>query len=95
MKSQKMKKLNLMFMSLLMAGMGIAFTACSSDNNDPKPEELVLDADTLLTITARVSKHLENLKKPMDLQDRDMIGIILLNRHHQIFLNLDQKEYII
>ena len=42
-----MKKLNLMFMSLLMAGMGIAFTACSSDNNDPKPEELVLDADTL------------------------------------------------
>ena len=42
-----MKKLNLMFMSLLLAGMGIAFTACSSDNNDPKPEELVLDADTL------------------------------------------------
>ena len=42
-----MKKLNLMFMSLLMAGMGIAFTACSSDNNDPKPEEVVLDADTL------------------------------------------------
>ena len=42
-----MKKLNLMFMSLLMAGMGIAFTACSSDNNDPKPEEMVLDADTL------------------------------------------------
>ena len=42
-----MKKLNLMFMSLLMAGMGMAFTACSSDNNDPKPEEVVLDADTL------------------------------------------------
>jgi hypothetical protein len=46
MKSQKMKKLNLMFMSLLLAGMGMAFTACSSDN-DAKPEEVVLDADTL------------------------------------------------
>lgn len=41
-----MKKLNLMFMSLLLAGMGMAFTACSSDN-DAKPEEVVLDADTL------------------------------------------------
>ena len=36
--SSKMKKLNLMFLSLLMAGMGMAFTACSSDNNDVKPE---------------------------------------------------------
>lgn len=35
-----------MFMSLLQAGMGMAFTACSSDN-DAKPEEVVLDADTL------------------------------------------------
>ena len=31
-----MKKVNLMFMSLLLAGMGMAFTACSSDN-DAKP----------------------------------------------------------
>ena len=40
-----MKQLILMVISMLMAGM--AFTACSSDNNDPKPEEMVLDADTL------------------------------------------------
>ena len=43
----KMKKLSLMFMSLLMVGIGMSFTGCSSDNNDPKPEEMVLDADTL------------------------------------------------
>lgn len=42
-----MKKLNLMVMSLLMAGMGMAFTACGDDNNDAKPEAVVLDADTL------------------------------------------------
>ena len=40
MKSQKMKKLNLMFMSLLLAGMGMAFTACSSDN-DALPSSIV------------------------------------------------------
>ena len=40
-----MKQLILIVISMLMAGM--AFTACSSDNNDTKPEEMVLDADTL------------------------------------------------
>jgi hypothetical protein len=40
-----MKQLILMVISMLMAG--VAFTACSSDNNDTKPEEMVLDADTL------------------------------------------------
>ena len=42
-----MRKLNLMFMSMLLAGMGLGFTGCSNDNNDTKPEEMVLDADTL------------------------------------------------
>ena len=40
-----MKKLNLMVMSLLMAGM--AFTACSNDDDMQVKENVVLDADTL------------------------------------------------
>ena len=40
-----MKKLNLMVMSLLMAGM--VFTACSSDDDMQVKENVVLDADTL------------------------------------------------
>lgn len=40
-----MKKLNLMVMSLLMAGM--AFTACSNDDDMQVRENVVLDADTV------------------------------------------------
>ena len=41
----KMKKLNLMVMSLLMAGM--TFTACSNDDDMQVRENVVLDADTV------------------------------------------------
>jgi hypothetical protein len=43
-----MKRMNLMVMPLLIAGLGMAFTACSDDSNDIQAKEnVILDADTL------------------------------------------------